>query len=201
MRFPDNGLGANVLYAPGNAGEPEALGPYYVTAGLGSSAADSRQTTLNDLDRDDVFHAAEFGLTPTFNTGDGPMTGAYRVLMWNSQLQDDGDAVCLALSLDQELVPGVVQITRYGNSRPDVGGDQHFVSAGVGFENPFGRASDLLAVGGAYYDTGDSGEESVVEAFYRLQLTCTLALTPDLQVDFNPFDSDEDTVIVGGMRL
>ena len=44
-------------------------------------------------------------------------------------------------------------------------------------------------------------DETILELFYRLQLTDTLELTPMIQVLFNPALSDKEIVGVFGARL
>ena len=55
------------------------------------------------------------------------------------------------------------------------------------------KPSDLLP---------DQRSQSLVEAFYRIQLTDSMQLTPDIQVVFDPSTrSDTDSVVVIGLRL
>ena len=103
------------------------------------------------------------------------------------------------------------------------------VSVGLGIERPFGRRNDLFGVaynwsrpttqttsspkltfvGLAYNSlfqptptTPISRPQSLVEAFYRIQLTDSMQLTPDIQVVFDPSTrSDTDSVVVIGLRL
>lgn len=45
-------------------------------------------------------------------------------------------------------------------------------------------------------------DETLVEAYYRIGLSPSLALTPDVQVVVDPAANDEDdTVVVLGVRL
>ena len=192
VAFPDNGLGANLFVEP--------HGSVYVTAGLGSGSADARETTLNNLDGDEVFYAAEVGFTPEVRG----IPGGYRVLAWRADSDEAGDVWGVAVSLDQEVGEfeggKVVPFFRYGYAEPDEGDATHFVSGGVGWESPLGRRGDLLALGGAYLDT-DDGHEGLIECFYRLQLTDTLAVTPDAQLILDPIAGGDDVVAVLGCRV
>ena len=70
-------------------------------------------------------------------------------------------------------------------------------------------SSKLTFVGLAYNSlfqptpaTPISRPQSLVEAFYRIQLTDSMQLTPDIQVVFDPSTrSDTDSVVVVGLRL
>ncbi|MEE2971635.1 MAG: carbohydrate porin, partial [Planctomycetota bacterium] len=103
------------------------------------------------------------------------------------------------------------------------------VSVGLGIERPFGRGDDLFGVaynwsrpttktttsskltfvGLAYNNlfrptptTPPSRPQSLVEAFYRIQLTDSMQLTPDIQFVLDPSTrSDTDSVVVVGLRL
>ncbi len=49
---------------------------------------------------------------------------------------------------------------------------------------------------------GEANPQTMVEAFYRIQLTESMQLTPDIQVIFNPgAGNDNDVSVVLGLRL
>ena len=80
------------------------------------------------------------------------------------------------------------------------------VSVGLGYESPFGRRGDLIGL--AYNWSKPSKllaterSQNLVEAFYRIQLTGSLQLSPDIQVVFDPGDRPgSETVFVFGLRL
>lgn len=75
------------------------------------------------------------------------------------------------------------------------------VSAGVG--RYFSNSKNLLGVGLGWGQPTDSSLESQVtsEVFYRLQIAENWAITPDIQLLFNPaLNPDEDTIAVFGIR-
>ena len=84
------------------------------------------------------------------------------------------------------------------------------VSVGIGLESPFGRDGDLF--GAAYNWSKPSailengaqpeGEQSIFEVFYRIQLTGSCQLSPDIQVVLDPgLRSQSETSVVLGLRL
>ena len=190
---PDNGLGFNVTFAPDDL--------WYVSGGMGDAYADARCAGFNTIGDKGRFVAVEIGITPTI----AERAGAYRVIGWHVEQPDgDGDGGGIALSFDQELIENVTAFFRYGYGDDEVADFEQFVSAGVGIESPFGRANDMVGVGFAWANPADndSEEESLLELFYRIQLTDTVALTPDLQFVFDPAESaDNDTVAVFALRL
>ncbi len=106
------------------------------------------------------------------------------------------------------------------------------VSTGLGVQQPFGRRGDLCGIAynwsrptsaagttGAAASSGDTlvglgfdrtnplagpvlESQSMIEAFYRIQITGSMQLTPDIQVVFDPgMRSDSKTSVVLGLRL
>jgi porin len=187
IAFPDRGLGFNATYTI-----DEQL---YVSGGYGDAAANASENGFNTVGDGDWFVAGELGWTPTMSN----LPGVYRLTVWGSGVDDENGAG-VGLSADQEVAPGVVPFARLGYGDKYLVDFEFSASVGVGFEN-FWRMGDLLAVGAAWGRTGDEQSQSLVEAFYRFNLTESVAITPDLQVVFNPIDSEEDVVLVAGARL
>ncbi len=76
-------------------------------------------------------------------------------------------------------------------------------SVSVGFGRYFDNSSNLLGFGVGWGSPAQDGLEDQVttELFYRLQLAQNLALTPDIQVIFNPaLNPDQDAIAVFGIR-
>ena len=108
-----------------------------------------------------------------------------------------------SLSFDQDLGGGFVPFLRYGIGDRDVTLVRQSVSGGLGIEGPFGYPGELIGIGAAWADQSLPGvpDETILELFYRVQLTDTVQLTPMIQVLFNPALSDKDVVGVFGARL
>jgi carbohydrate-selective porin OprB len=80
-----------------------------------------------------------------------------------------------------------------------------FVSGGIAFEAPFGRANDIAAIGVAWSDPS-SGEgfrdETLLEILYQLEIVKAISLTPNLQLVFDPANNaGDDVVVVPGIRM
>lgn len=192
IAFPDNGAGLNLWYEPAEA--------FYVTAGLGSSVARANGPAFQDFSGDRLFVAVEAGWTPTF---DDELDGAYRLTLWRSEV-DEADGEGIALSFDQEIVDRVIGFVRAGWADDAITDFESFVSGGVGVEEPIaGRADDFAAIGAAMGSPSDPSldEPTLVEAFYRVQLTRGMAVSPHVQVVFNPGEATSDTATVLGLRL
>ena len=76
-------------------------------------------------------------------------------------------------------------------------------SVSVGFGRYFDNSSNLLGFGVGWGSPAENGlkDQVTTELFYRLQLAQNLAITPDIQVIFNPaLNSDQDAIAVFGIR-
>ncbi len=195
IAFPDNGLGFNVLL--------QLTPEWYVTTGLGDGRAIASHSPEQAFAHGDIFFAIETGIDVEI----GERTGTYRVMLWRSEA-DNVPGYGVALSFDQEIAEQVVGFFRYGATEDDIaraaGLASHFVSGGVGLEGPLGRADDMVGVGYAWAvlpASGTTDSESMIESFYRLQLTDTITVSPHLQFVFDPADStDSGMVTVFGLR-
>jgi len=193
--FPDNGFGVNAAAKPTDW--------FYVSGGWGNAAAVASHSTLNTIDIDESFWAGEFGLTPTLGKDrqGAPLDGAYRFIGWH--VESGGESASgFALSFDQHVGAGLVPFLRYGYAGEGAGDLRQQLSAGIGLEAPFGRPDDLAAFGVVWADFHDESldEETLVEAFYRIQLIETMTLTPDVQLIANPAAGDSGPVLVAGLR-
>ena len=81
--------------------------------------------------------------------------------------------------------------------------DRQSISGGIALRRPFDRDGEMFGVGFVLADFVAPGvsNESIVEAFYRFQLTDTIQLTPDVQLVIDPALGDQDVVAVFGIRL
>ena len=74
--FPDKGLGAVLYYNP--------LEWWYVSGGIVDVLADARESGFTTAlhDEDFFFYVFETGVTPQFDSDNGPLQGAYRIGLW-----------------------------------------------------------------------------------------------------------------------
>ena len=130
--------------------------------------------------------------------------GTYRLTPWHNHL-DGRDGWGVGLNFDQELgLPWLVGFFRFGAGDGDVTPFERHVSGGVAVEGPFGRSGDHFALGVGWSRPSEPGarDETFLEFQYRLQLTKTLELSPDIQIVLNPGSNrGTDTIVVPGIRL
>jgi len=195
IAFPDNGLGINLTVTPNEL--------FYASFGVGDANAVATRSGFNSIEMEEFFIAGEVGFTPTLERL-GP--GAYRLIVWTTEFDGESGSG-FAVSFDQEVEPiadGFVVFFRFGVGDDDVVDFDVFVSAGFGIEGPCNRPDDMFGVGVAWGDPTDPmvDDETVIETFYRIQLTDTLTVTPDLQFILDPgANPARDVIVVAGVRL
>ncbi len=85
------------------------------------------------------------------------------------------------------------------------------LSLGVGIFSPLGRSDDYAGIAASWAQPTtpygdlppslDPPSTQVLEAFYRVQLTDSMQLSPDLQVFLNPQNGDDSPVVAFSLRL
>ena len=190
LPFPGTGLGAAVFGIP--------VEPLYILASFGDANGDKTKAGFDTFFDDAEYIAAvEVGLRPLFEK---IWRGNYRFTFWHIDEREkkgipSGEGV--ALSFDQEITQHVMALLRYGYA-DDGGTDvRHILSGGVAIKDPFGTTDDLLGVGLAWGEPQDRAlrDQYVAEAFYRVQVTPNIQLTPGYQVIINPSENPDDDVI------
>ncbi|MDO8302610.1 MAG: carbohydrate porin [Sedimentisphaerales bacterium] len=216
--FPDEGLGVVLHWNP--------IDWWYASFGIADAQANRNTTGFNTAfqDEDDYISMFETGITPQFDSANGPLQGAYRVGVWydpqvKERFSDETvkrDDTGFYLSLDQTLMKenrddndaqGLGVFARYGYADKSVNEITQFVSSGVQYRGLFeGRENDVLAAGvgcGTISDDSDPSAEAetVYEAYYKVQITKWFHLTPDIQYINNPGgDGNSSDALVVGLR-
>ena len=128
--------------------------------------------------------------------------GNYRFLAYYKDAKDKSGGGA-SISIDQQI-GNWIPFMRLSVSDSDVALIKRFISLGVGYRAPFARAWDRIGIGVARGTPSDSSKrtESLVELFWLFQLNPYVAITPDVQIVFDPADNpDKDRVTVLGVRL
>jgi len=215
--FPDLGIGLAVYVEPFDG--------IYFAAGIADAQADAREMGFRTAfhDEDWFMSFAETGIVTEFKSAKGPLPGAYRVGMWysgqpmdkvNANEETMRDKVGAYLSFDQvvwkenadeEDSQGLGAFFRYGLADSDVSDPKAFYSLGVQYQGLIPtRDDDVLGVGwatGPRSRQGDetTGDESVIEAYYNIQVTPWMTFGPSIQYISNPGGTaaTNDTTVLG----
>ena len=108
----------------------------------------------------------------------------------------------------------ILPFLRYGYSegrRNDQGSEgfaptallRQMVNGGLAIDDIFGQSNDLIGIGITWAEPADRTlrDQKAVDMFYRIQVTPEIAVSPTLQVVFDPARNPmEDRVTVGGLR-
>jgi porin len=105
--------------------------------------------------------------------------------------------------MDQAVIDNLVLFFRWGVGEEDVLDFDQAISAGVAWSEPIaGRSEDQLGFGVAWANPVDpmASQETLCEIFYRMQLTQTLAVSPDVQFVMPGGNNEDDLIVVFGVR-
>lgn len=219
--FPDYGLAVVAHYSPDDF--------WYISGGVQDAQADGRETGFRTTfgGEDYFFYIVETGITPHFNSANGPLQGAYRIGMWydpqpkaNSDRDAAGvyerDDTGLYISCDQMLAKendepddwqGLGTFLRYGYADGRRNDITNFWSFGFSYQGIFeGRDDDVLGFGYAHGTFSDSANatytndyEAAMEMFYNAAITEYLNISPSIQYVMNPGGNEtvSDAVVLG----
>ncbi len=199
--LPDYGLGAFVMYRP----RPNVylrLGAHDANAEVGKFGFDNWEGEL--------FTIFEAGFDPGFMPREPgrPPFGDIHVSIWHQDELDeagDDDGWGIAGAAMQRF-GRFTPFLRYGYADGGANGPtpaKHMANVGLVIDGIFGQANDRIGVGYTWSDPADQAldDQSTIDAYYRVQVTPEIAVSPTLQVIFDPVrNPDEDTVYVWGIR-
>lgn len=159
--------------------------------------------------------AAQFGYSPQFNLdSDFKTNWAVMVAGTNWGLETSGSGLAngdatgygFGVMFEQQIGPSVGLLLEYGASENALSSIEQIANIAVGVTEPFGRRDDYF--GAAFSWSKPSGayaperrEELFFETFYRIQLTSSWQLSPDIQILFRPATGDPDPIVIFGLRL
>lgn len=204
IAFPPSALGLGAGARLENGG--------YVAGGVFDANGRAENDGFNTLfEEGELFSIGEVGWTPDFNIllrpGEDyrPGNDDYHLTFWHSDsLEKRGRPEGWGFTASAQKGFGdVVPFFRYGYSNGGTTPLEHMASVGVGFENVAGYANDLIGLSVAVGRPSDSDLDNqyALEAFYRVQITPSLALTPDVQVILDPaLAPTEDSLFLASLR-
>jgi porin len=132
--------------------------------------------------------------------------GEYHLTVWNSDERVEANTPAgngFTLHGEQRI-GNLLPFIRYGHSSGGATALRDMIAMGTGFYNPFDRFSDSIGIGlswGEPYEK-NARDQFGVEAYYRVQLTNEIAITPDIQYIINPTQNTEvDSLWVFSLRV
>ncbi|MBV8781372.1 MAG: carbohydrate porin [Phycisphaerae bacterium] len=221
-----DGNAANPLegtYAPGAAIEWELPHDFHIHA-LTVTNSSQPQLGLQTFHEGRMYEAVEFGWQPAFgkaqheNDGGG-YRGDYRVFFWNRDTAT-ADGTGMGFGFDQEIGDGWTPFFRWGIADGNVSAIRQTYGGGIANTKPFGRRGDMFGLGVSWVDPSGSltftsnatpgagtpipapiagRQETLLETFYRINVTDSLQVSPDIEWLIHSADprANNGTVIFG----
>lgn len=191
IAFPQRGFG---LIARLSASEE-----FHITLGVSDANGSNRALDASTFfTEEEFFTAVDVLYTPV---GEDQKQDRYSVtLWWIDERVGAGIPGGHGFSavIEHEISTNVVPFLRYGYGTGAEIVIEHMISGGIGFIEPFGQKNDTLGIGAAWARPTDGTlrDQYGGEAFYRVQLTPVLSVTPGFQLIVNPSLNPTDDVIV-----
>jgi hypothetical protein len=195
IAFPTNGFGAMVRVQP--------LEDLHVTGTFGDANGDNFDR-FSGFGEHEFYTAIDVALTPEF---EGIGRGKFGVTAWHIDAREQQGIPSgrgFSFVAEQEIAENFYPFARYGYGDGANLVMEHVVAAGVGLRRPFGQKTDAAGVGFSWARPSVSllDDQWGMEAFYRIQLTEALQLTPGFQLILDPaFNPSEDVVSLFQLRL
>jgi porin len=184
-------------YAGGAALEYQASKHIYIHA-VTVDTEGGQQRNLKTLVDKKYMNAIELGWKEGSPT---QQEHIFRFLIWRDDTATQGSGAGFGFGSDYELKNGWVPFGRIGIATDSGSSVKRLVDAGLVHVRPFGRRGDMFGASINFTDPshGAKHHETLFESFYRVRVTQSLELGPDLEVSIHPTNSpmQYSTVLLG----
>jgi porin len=171
-------------YAGGTAVEFQATQHLFVHA-LAVDTEGAQQRSIETLVDRKYAEGVEVG----WSSGSlGEKYRLYRGGMWRDDTKDRGSGYGGGVEFDHELYDGWTPFGRFSFATRTGTAIKDEYGLGLAQVRPFGRRGDMFGAAFNYSEPNAPGKhhESVFESFYRLRLTHSVELGPDVEVSIHP---------------
>jgi porin len=201
--LPSRGLGGYVLYRP--------VPSTYIRVGVHDANARTERAGFNSLfDEGELFVIYEVGFDPGLaeRKPGRPPAGDVHVSFWHQDDRDDeniDDGWGFVLSGSQQFgrfLP-FLRFGYAGGGRKGPSPIEQMVNGGLAIDDIFGQSKDRIGIGLTWSrpTNGSLDDQGAIDAYYRVQVTPEIALTPTIQMIIDPVrNQDEDVVWILGFR-
>jgi porin len=186
-------------YAGGGAVEFQASPHVYIHA-IAVDTEGASQKNINTLVDRKYAEGVELG----WASGSlGERYRHYRIGMWRDDTKSNGSGYGGGLGFDHEFYNGWTPFGRVALSTSTGTAIKQIEGAGLAQVHPFGRRGDLFAMAFNYSEASHGKHrESVFESFYRLRLTQSVNIGPDLEVSIHPtYATKAYTTVLLGAKM
>jgi porin len=171
-------------YAGGGAVEFQATQHLYVHA-VAVDTEGAQQRNIETLVDRKYMEGVEVG----WSAGSiGEQYRLYRIGIWRDDTKNSGSGLGGGFGFDHELANGWTPFGRFAFGNTKGSTIRQAYGLGLAQVHPFGRKGDMFGAAFNYTVPNPPGKhhESVFESFYRLRLTQSIAIGPDLEVSIHP---------------
>ena len=123
---------------------------------------------------------------------------------WRDDTQSLGSGIGGGIGFEHELCDGWTPFGRLGFASDKGTSIKQVEELGLDHVKPFGRRGDMFGISFSHSQptSGARHHESVLETFYRLRLTKSVDLGPDLEISIHPtYATKAYTTALLGMRM
>ena len=187
-------------YAGGAAVELQATKHIYIHA-LAIDTEGSPQRNINTLVDRKYMESIEAGW---FSGSPGKRFRDYRMNFWRDDTATLGSGAGGGIAFEHELRSGWTPFGRLGFASKTGTSIKQVEELGLDQVKPFGRRGDMFGISFIHTEpsAGAQHHENVMETFYRLRLTKSVDLGPDLEISNHPmYASKAYTTALLGMRM
>ena len=181
----------------------------YFRLGAHDANADVEESGFDTYD-DELFTIFEVGFDPGLMSREPgrPPFGDVHLSLWHHDELDEAgvdDGWGVTLSATQRF-GRFAPYARYGYADTTLRGPtsvKHMANVGLVTDRIFGQANDRIGVGYTWSEPVDKtlDDQGTIDAYYRVHVTPEIAISPTLQVIFDPVrNPDEDEIYVVGIR-
>jgi porin len=171
-------------YAGGGAVDFQITHHLYMHA-LAIDTIGSSYTGIGTLADQKYLEGVEFGW---FDGAPGSRYLNMRVGVWRDDTKNMGSGHGVGIGFDREFSNGWAPFGRYGFATETGTAIRQTDTLGLTNVRPFGRSGDMFGAAFNYIQPNHPGKrhESIFETFYRIRMTKSMEIGPDVQVSIHP---------------
>jgi porin len=196
----NDAVASDGTYAGGAAVEYQATRHFFVHA-VAVDTEGAQQRNIETLVDRKYAETAELGWTSGTL---GEEYRLYRIGMWRDDTKNNGSGFGGGFEFDHELSNGWTPFGRFSFGTTKGTAIKDIYGLGLARIHPFGRTGDMFGAAFNYSQPNLPGKrhESVFETFYRLRLTQSVRIGPDLEVSIHPTNANKAyTTTLLGARM
>jgi len=177
-------IASDGTYAGGAAMDLQITRHLYMHA-LAIDTEGSQQTGIATLGDGKYLEAVEFGW---FSGTPGNRYLNMRAGVWRDDTKNMGSGHGVGFGFDHEFLNGWTPFGRYAFSTERGTAIKQTDSLGLANVRPFHRTGDMFGAAFNYIEPTHTGKrhESIFETFYRIRMTKSMEIGPDVQVSIHP---------------